>query len=184
MFVIAKNKTSQQAILQRIPMHDVERMKKMGVVVFEDERLAEYATCYINSWKKSDSGWQQNICFHGVFEYDIKRKKALFIARNPHAFHEAWVAFMVCDVSFQLKRKGVNGSRFLLHVSSSDLPLTPWVIICTDSEHFALISACDGRVVGASHDKGRLGTFDEFVANIGGSLCGAHLEILSLQQVM
>lgn len=177
MFAITKHKLNSQVTYQRISFFDVNRIKDKGAVVFDDERMAEYAVCYIN---KLDLGtWTQDIERHGKFEYDIKLKRALFVADNPSDFNGCWVAFMVRDVSFQLKMRGVDGDRFSLHSPPYDMPLTPWVIIKAAQDNFVLVSASDGRVVGASHQQEELGDFNSFITHIGGSFCGGHMETLT-----
>lgn len=181
MFVIAKHKLSSLAIYQRIPAHESCRMKDKGVVVFEDERMAEYAVCYMN--KVEPITWTRDIDKHGDFEYDIKQKKELFVVRDYIEFNRQWVAFMVNDISFQLRRRGVDKGKFLLCSSPYDLPLTPWVIVKISNDSFFLMSTSDGRIVGGTNKEMLVG-YNKFIANVGGVLCGAHLDILTFQDAI
>lgn len=181
MFAIAKNKMNSQAVFQRIHLHDITRLKNTGVVLFEDERMAEYATCYIN--KIEPGVWTQNIYRHGGFNYDTKYKKDLYVANDQTQFQGLWVAFMFKDISYQLKCRGIEGDRLLASSSPYDLPLTPWVIIKLNAECFFLVSASDGRVVGASHRDAAI-DFGDFINSIGGALCGYHMDVLTLKEAM
>lgn len=181
MFVIAKHKLSSQTVFQRIPSHDAARMKDKGIAVFEDERMAEYAACYVNLIEFEN--WTQDVNKHGRFEYDIKYKKDLYIAHDHADFTRRWVAFMFTDVSYQLRTRGIDGGRFFISSCPNDVPLTPWVIIKLNTDSYFLVSASDGRVVG-SNDQEAVGSFSELINNVGGVLCGAHLEVLTLQEVI